>query len=222
MFVVFAAISWFFTRSSILQDRLLALSAAILLFPWVLRGLARWRRSGGAPSMVGPLLDATLRHLPPLAWDRSRFYYSFWSVVILAVLFAHRLELAMSVPEYASPLDVYWILFLGWYALVWTAVTVYLLIKWRLRARPENHPFWEGLVGSMYFYHGLPMKSRLITFAAAFVLGGVPTAVAVTLSPTDPSSVRTAAYLILPVAGLILFGAAYASRWVGTTESGEV
>jgi hypothetical protein len=74
----------------------------------------------------------------------------------------------------------------------------------------------------MYFYHGLPLKSRLITFAAAFFLGGVPTAFAVTLSPTAPSSVVTAAYLILPVAGLILFGAAYAARWVGTTESGEV
>ncbi len=222
VFVVFVVISWFFTRSPILQDRLIALSAAILLFPWILRGFSRWRRSGGAPAVLGPFLDATMRHLPPLAWDRSRVYYSVWSVAVLAVLFAHRIELALSVPEYASPLDIYWILFLGWYALVWAAVSVYLMIKWRLRASPVKHPFWEGLVGSMYFYHGLPPKSRLITFVAAFLLGGVPTAVAVTLDSTDPSSVRTAVFLILPVAGLILFGAAYASRWVGTTESGEV
>jgi hypothetical protein len=222
VFVVWIIISWFFTRSAILQDRLFALSALALLAPWMLRGFGRWRRTDHAPLAVGKVLDTLLRHLPPYAWDRSRLSCSFWSAVIVAVLFAHRLELALSVPEYATPVDVYWVLFLGWYGLVWIAVTAYLLIKWRHQTRPEDHRFWEGLVGCMFFYHGLPGKNRLITFAAGFLLGGVPTAFAVTLDPTRPSSLLTATLLVLPAAGLILIGAAYASHWVGTTESGEV
>lgn len=222
VFVVWVILSWFFTRSGILQDRLLALNACALLAPWILRGLGRWRRTDRAPIVVGKGYDGLLRQLPPFAWDRSRLWCSFWSALIVGVLFVHRLELALSVPEYAAPVDVYWILFLGWYGLVWSAVTVYLVIKWRHLTRPEDHRLWEGLVGSMFFYHGLPTKNRLITFAAGFLLGGVPTAFAVTLDPTSPSSLRTATLLILPVAGLILFGAAYASHWVGTTESGEV
>ncbi|MEK6649615.1 MAG: hypothetical protein AABY75_01430 [Bacteroidota bacterium] len=222
VFTLWIIISWFFTRSDILQGRLLALSALALLAPWIVRELRRWRRTDRAPAAVGKGLDALLRFLPPFAWDRSRLSCSFWSALIVGVLFAHRLELALTVPEYAAPVDVYGILFLGWYGLVWSTVTVYLVIKWRHQTRPEDHRFWEGLVGSMFFYHGLPTKNRLVTFAAGSLLGGVPTAFAVTLDPTNPSSLRTAALLILPVAGLILFGAAYASHWVGTTESGEV
>jgi hypothetical protein len=222
VFLVYVIISWFFTHSGILQARLFALSGAVLLAPWVLRGLARWRRAGRAPAVVSSGIDTVLRFLPPFAYDRSRLYFSFWSAAIVGILFFHRLELALGIPEYAAPVDLYWILFLGWYGVVWTAVTIYLLMKWIERRRPEDHPFWEGLVGSMYFFHGLPPKSRLISYAASFLLGGVPTAFAVTLNPANPSSVRTACFLIIPVAGLILFGAAYASRWVGTTESGEV
>lgn len=222
VFIVYVILAVFFTRSEILEVRLLALCALVLLVPWVFRWSGAWRRRGRGPAAIDGVIAVALRHLPPLAWDRSRLYCSFWSAAIVLVLFAHRMELALTVHEYASPLDIYWVLFLGWYGIVWSTVTVYLLVKWRHDARPEDHRFWEGLVGSMFFYHGLPPKSRLITFAAGFLLGGVPTAVAVTLDPTDPSSFRTAAYLLIPVAGLILFGAAYASRWVGTTESGEV
>lgn len=222
VFVVYVIISWFFTRNEILEARLFVLCGLILLVPWLFRWLGRWRRTGNGPAVIDGLLNGMLRYLPPLAWDRSRLYFSFWSAAIVLILFAHRLELAMTVPEYAFPLDVYWTLFLGWYGLVWSTVTVYLVTKWKHGRRPEDHRFWEGLVGSMFFYHGLPPKSRLVTFAAGFFLGGVPTAFAITLDPTDPSAVRTAAFLVIPVAGLILFGAAYAARWVGTTESGEV
>jgi len=124
--------------------------------------------------------------------------------------------------SFATPLDLYWILFLGWYASVWAVISVFMTYKWKKAEDPVKHKFLEGLVGSMYFYHGLPTRSRMLTFAAGLLLGGLPTVYAVQIDPADPEGMTTAALLIIPVASLIIFGAWFASRWVGTTPSGEV
>jgi hypothetical protein len=105
---------------------------------------------------------------------------------------------------------------------VWVAISVFLIVKWKRNAKPTENVFWEGFVGSMFFYHGLPSKARLTTFVAAFLLGGVPTAIAHRIDARDPMGNICAVVLILPVICLIILGAWFASRWVGTTPSGEV
>ena len=99
VFIVFVILSWFFTRSDILEFRLFTVCGAVFAAPWFLRGMSRLRRSGTVPPVVGSAVDGIIRHLPPYPWDRSRLYYSFWSATIVAVLFAHRVELAVSIPE---------------------------------------------------------------------------------------------------------------------------
>jgi tetrahydromethanopterin S-methyltransferase subunit D len=150
-------------------------------------------------------------------------------MIIVGILFGHRLLLftqgaALGGPagSHAEPIDLYWVLFLGWYACVWGVIAVFLVYKWKTNADPLQHKYFEGLVGSMYFYHGLPTKSRIVTFIAGFFLGGVPTALALQIDAADPNGMSMAMLLITPVATLILFGAWFASRWVGTTPSGEV
>lgn len=220
---VYLVVVLFFGRSFELEAILLALSvlpvAAMWLFRW-------WKRT----ARNRPVVEGVLRQLPEHPWDRSRLAMSILSTVIVGALFVHRLSyfirdqgaLVSADTSFATPLDLYWILFLGWYGVVWAAIAVFLVYKWKMKADPVEHRFLEGLVGSMYFYHGLPPKGRVVTFIGGFFLGGLPTVYAVQIDTTDPSGFRTAVLLIIPVAALILLGALFASRWVGTTPSGEV
>ncbi len=220
---VYVVIILFFGRTLILEVVLLGLGLLPVGGFWLIRW---WGRTDRHPELVSRLL----RHLPRHPWDRSRLAMSILSTAIVGALFWHRLSLfllddAARVPveqSLATPLDLYWVLFLGWYASVWLVVALFLLYKWKTDADPTEHTYLEGLVGSMYFYHGLPTKSRVATFVAGFLLGGLPTAYAVQIDPTTPGGHQIAVYLIIPVAALILFGAWFASRWVGSTPSGEV
>lgn len=138
------------------------------------------------------------------------------SCVVLGILCIHRLSLALSNTTAESPTDIYWILFLAWYWVVWTFMLGYFVFRWR-RARKQSDetrdPFLEGLVASMFFYHGLPTKQRIITFTAGFLLGGAPTYFATRLEPGTPLSYVTACALVIPVMVLTLGGAWCATRW---------
>ena len=221
--VVYIIVIFFFGRSLELEIVLLALAILPLLGFWLVRW---WGRTGQNRGMV----DMIIRNLPVHPWDRSRLVMSVLSTVIVGSLFVHRLlfylrDSGTGIPyeeSFATSLDLYWILFLGWYAAVWAVIVVFMVYKWKTDADPVQHRYFEGLVGSMYFYHGLPAKSRIVTFIAGLLLGGLPTAYAVQIDPADPSGTQTAVFLIIPVATLILLGAWFASRWVGTTPSGEV
>jgi hypothetical protein len=69
--------------------------------------------------------------------------------------------------------------------------------------------FFDGIVASLFFYHGLSRKSRIVTFIAAFVLGGLPSYFAIRLTPETPHGYEIACGLMIPLIGLILGGAYY-------------
>jgi hypothetical protein len=223
VYVVYLIIILFFGRSFAVEAALLAVATLPIVLLWVVRWMRRTGRKEEGISRI-------LTRFPPHPWDRSRLLMSVLSAVIVLFLFGHRLHYFLrdrnagltGEESFATPLDLYWLLFLGWYGLVWAAIAVFLYYKWKHHADPVEHKFLEGLVGSMYFYHGLPTRSRVVTFVAGFLLGGLPTAYAVQLDPLDPNGMTIALLLIIPVATLILFGGWFASRWVGTTPSGEV
>jgi hypothetical protein len=99
---------------------------------------------------------------------------------------------------------------------VWTFVLGYLVFRAARNNENGNRlqsPFFEGLVASLFFYHGLPTKRRVITFTAGFVVGGLPTYLATRLDPYDATAYALAGVLVLPVVILTLGGAWYATRW---------
>lgn len=226
---VYALVTIFFSRSWWLQATLLAASIFLLGSFWLVR---IWKRveQYEEGSSVNRLLLWMHSLVPPFPWERSRLILSISSTLIVGALFLHRWllyvrdagEPASKEGSFATPLDLYWILILGLYLVIWIVISVFLLYKWKRNALPTEHAFWEGLVGSMFFFHGLPSKARVVTFGAAFLLGGVPTALATRIRPSDPSGHLWALILMIPVVVLIILGAWFAARWVGTTPSGEV
>jgi len=75
-------------------------------------------------------------------------------------------------------------------------------------------PFLDGLVASLFFYHGLSKKNRIVTFIAGFILGGLPSYFAIRLTPETPYGYEIACGLIVPLIGFVLGGAFYAMRHV--------
>jgi hypothetical protein len=114
-------------------------------------------------------------------------------------------------PEYKTPTDIYWILFLGWYGLICTVTAMYLIWLWNTWSQNESKhvPILDGLVASLFFYRGLSRKNRIVTFIATFWLGGLPSYVAIRLTPETPYGYWIACGLIVPVIGLFLGGAYY-------------
>ncbi len=212
---VFVALVLFFSRSTILSSVTLALVVSSVAFLYVFRFI----RVIILENTHIPIATTWLRHVETkllfTSPERSRIVMTALSCVILGILCVHRIALALSLSEFETPADIYWILFLAWYWVVWTFVLGYLLyrsIRNRGVVEPKS-PFFEGLIASMFFYHGLPTKQRIITFTSGFILGGIPTYVATNLHPHDATAYTMAAVLVLPVIILTLGGAWYATRW---------
>jgi hypothetical protein len=146
--------------------------------------------------------------------ERSRIAMALLAAWVVGVLFLHRIHLAMLDPEYKTPTDIYWILFLGWYCLICTVTAMYLIWLWNTWSQNESKhvPFLDGLVASLFFYRGLSRKNRIVTFIAAFWLGGLPSYVAIRLTPETPYGYWIACGLIVPLIGLLLGGAYYTMR----------
>jgi hypothetical protein len=143
--------------------------------------------------------------------ERSRIAMALLAAWVLGVLCLHRVQLAQISLADRTPTDIYWILFLGWYCIVCTIIALYLMWLWNSWSQKESRhlPFFDGLVASFFFYHGLARKNRVITFIAAFFLGGLPSYVAIRLTPVTPHGYAIACGLVIPLIGLILGGAYY-------------
>ena len=224
---VFAVLILSLSRSSTLTAGLfLFLAAAIAMHNVVRFMLARRKQSAMVDS--SSLLLRMEKHLPRFPWDRSRIVYATLSVVIFGALWLHRHMIWVEGGGGSTPTGRYWSIFLAWYSAVWIAVFGYLWYVWRTERRVGRRPhklFWEGLLGSMFFYHGLPPKARVVTFAAACLLGGVPTFLATQISPDDADGIMKANFLLFPVAILTVGGAFYTMRWIEAFEEkkeGEV
>ena len=146
--------------------------------------------------------------------ERSRIAMALLSAWILGVLCLHRIRLAQISPADRTPTDIYWILFLGWYCIICTIIALYLMWLWNTWSQNESKhvPFLDGLVASLFFYRGLSWKNRVMTFVAAFWLGGLPSYVAIRLTPETPYGYWVAGGLIVPLIGLMLGGAYYAMK----------
>jgi hypothetical protein len=144
--------------------------------------------------------------------ERSRIAMALLSAWILGVLCLHRIQLAQISPTDRTPTDIYWIMFLGWYCIICTIIALYLMWLWNTWSQKESKHilFFDGLVASLFFYHGLSRKNRIVTYIATFVLGGLPSFIAIQLTPETPHGYEIACGLIVPLIGLILGGAYYA------------
>lgn len=144
--------------------------------------------------------------------ERSRIAMALLSAWVLGVLCLHRVNLAQVQPTDATPTDIYWILFLGWYCIICTIIAVYLIWLWNAWSQNElkHIPFLDGLVASQFFYHGFTKKNRIVTYIATFFLGGFPSYAAMRLSSETPFGYEIACGLMVPLMGLVLGGAFYA------------
>jgi hypothetical protein len=143
--------------------------------------------------------------------ERSRIAMALLAAWIIGVLCLHRIQLAQISPTDRTPTDIYWIFFLGWYCITCTIIALYLMWLWNTWSQKESRhiPFFDGLVASFFFYHGLSRKNRIVTYIATFVLGGIPSYIALRLTSETPHGYEIAVGLIIPVIGLILGGAYY-------------
>jgi hypothetical protein len=146
--------------------------------------------------------------------ERSRIAMALLAAWVCGVLSLHRIHLAQLTVEDRTPTDIYWILFLGWYCVVCSVIALYLIWLWNAWSQNESKrmPIFDGLVASMFFYHGLSKKNRVVTFIAAFWLGGLPSYIALRLTPDTPYAYTIACALIIPLMSLVLGGAFYAMR----------
>jgi hypothetical protein len=153
--------------------------------------------------------------------ERSRIAMALLAAWVIGVLCLHRIDLANRNLAYRTPTDIYWILFLGWYWIICIVIALYLIWLWNAWTLDESRhkPFFDGLVASLFFYHGLSRKNRIVTFIAAFFLGGLPSYVAIRLTPETPYGYEIACGLIVPLVGLGLGGAYYAMRHLNRSLS---
>ncbi len=147
--------------------------------------------------------------------ERSRIAMAFLSSAVVCALLIHRIHLASTDPADATPTDIYWILFLAWYTVVCTTTTLYLFWLWRnwVRHLSVRSPLMDGMVASLFFFHGLDKKERVVTYIATFFLGGVPSFFALRLSTDTQFHYTVACLLIIPVVLLTLGGAYYAKYY---------
>jgi len=202
----------FFARSFWVLVTLALFVMVVLGLLYFMRFLERYfSKRTSFPSAVQRYIDLkTALHGHSL--ERSRIAMSLLAAWILGVLCLHRIQLAQISYTDRTPTDIYWILFLGWYCIVCTTSALYLMWLWNTWSQKESKhvPFFDGLVASLFFYHGLSRKHRIVTYIAAFFLGGLPSYVAIRLTPETLHGYELACGLIVPLIGLILGGAFYA------------
>ena len=153
--------------------------------------------------------------------ERSRIAMALLAAGVLGILCLNRIHLSeLSVAD-RTPTDIYWILFLGWYCIVCTVIALYLMWLWNIWSQNESKhlPIFDGLVASLFFYHGLSRRHRIVTFIAAFWLGGIPSYLALRLKPDTPHGYEIATALIIPLIGLVLGGAYYAMKHLKKNEA---
>jgi hypothetical protein len=143
--------------------------------------------------------------------ERSRIAMALLAAWILGVLCLHRIQLAQISPTDRTPTDIYWIIFLGLYCVICAIIALYLMWLWNTWSQKESKHirFFDALVASFFFYHGLSRKNRIVTFIAAFLLGGMPSYFAIQLTPETPHGYEIACGLTVPLLGLLLGGAYY-------------
>ena len=146
--------------------------------------------------------------------ERSRIAMALLAAWVLGVLCLHRIHLAELHTDDRTPTDLYWILFLGWYCIICSVIALYLVWLWNAWSQNETKrlPIFDGLVASLFFYHGLSKKHRIVTFVAAFWLGGLPSYAALRLTPETPYAYWISCGLIFPLMGLVIGGAFYAMK----------
>ena len=216
LFVVFILILGFFSRSVSLTHQLISFAVVLILIQNLYRYVSVLGRKGKLNQVVSARLRLFEQRLPHFHHDRSRLFYSILSVVVLGALWNHRRMLLFDNGEYSTPSDRYWTLLLAWYLLLFLVIAVYLAVVWvkQFKYKDRLHiPFFEGLVGSTFFYHGLPTKSRWITFFAGFLLGGVPSFFATRILPADPQGIMYANVLTIGIVTLTIGGALYTMGW---------
>jgi hypothetical protein len=201
----------FFARSYWVLMTLAAFVIAVLGLLYFMRIIeVYFAKRNLFPSIVRRYLDLK-KALHGHSVERSRIAMALLSAWVLGVLCLHRIQLAQISPTDRTPTDIYWIMFLGWYCIVCTVSALYMMWLWNTWSQKESKhvPFFDGLVASLFFYHGLSRKNRIVTFIAAFVLGGLPSFIAIRLTPETPHGYEIACGLIVPLIGLILGGAYY-------------
>ena len=209
--VILVGLIVFFARSLWVLGTLAALVVCILFLLYLIRVLEiylmKHRRCPRLVQRYHNLKTALHGH----SVERSRIAMALLAAWVVGVLFLHRIHLAMLDPDYKTPTDIYWILFLGWYCLICTVTAMYLIWLWNTWSQNESKhvPFFDGLVASLFFYRGLSRKNRIMTFIAAFWLGGLPSYAAIRLTPQTPYGYWIASSLIVPLIGLFLGGAYY-------------
>ncbi|HVN47710.1 MAG TPA: hypothetical protein VMU30_02695 [Bacteroidota bacterium] len=146
------------------------------------------------------------------AVERSRIAMAVLACVVLGLLCIHRIDLANRFDSDATPTDLYWIFFLGWYFWMCFVCGGYLFWLWRNWAHQYTNriPFLDGMIASLFFYHGLSPRNRRLTYIGTFFLGGAPSYIAYRLSPENPYGSLIAIALIVPVIILNLGGSYYA------------
>ena len=209
--VILVGLIVFFARSLWVLGTLAALVVCVLFLLYLIRVLEiylmKHRRCPRLVQRYHNLKTALHGH----SVERSRIAMALLAAWVVGVLFLHRIHLAMLDPDYKTPTDIYWILFLGWYCLICTVTAMYLIWLWNTWSQNESKhvPFLDGLVASLFFYRGLSRKNRIVTFIAAFWLGGLPSYVAIRLTPETPYGYWIACGLVVPLIGLFLGGAYY-------------
>lgn len=210
--VILVGLIVFFARSLWILGTLAAFVIGLLMLLYIVRFLERYLEKREMGLVLVRKYQNLKTALHGHSVERSRIAMALLSAWVLGVLCLHRISLARQSPSDATPTDVYWILFLGWYCIICTTIAVYLIWLWNAWSQNESRHilFLDGLVASLFFYHGLPRRNRIFTYISAFILGGVPSYAAIRLSPKTPYGYEIACALMIPLLVLILGGAVYA------------
>ncbi len=221
--VILVGLIIFFARSLWVLGTLAALVVCVLFLLYFIRileiYLTKHKRFPRLVKRYHNLKTALHGH----AVERSRIAMALLAAWVVGVLFLHRIHLAELDPSDRTPTDIYWILFLGWYCIICTITALYLIWLWNTWSQNESKhkPFLDGLVASLFFYHGLSRKNRTITYIATFFLGGLPSYVAIRLTPETSYGYWIACGLLVPLIGLFLGGAYYTMHHLKNFSAGK-